>query len=268
MTPSEEQLLSQMSDYDNLEEIGGGNRNHAIDGAVGGVLGNPVFTAQFTLRLTQVYYDETGAAVILPAALPAALQVNNPVYVFGKADFSGTFNKSRQAIPFVNGGAGFWNYLEHGIVGKGTLATASSQYPTAVDGDLVFISQATVAANVYTRIAIVHCPNVAYGTLLDSISSDTFRINMIRYTVDPTLTAQLANQISILRQTLFGKTSNDTIDPQAYITGNTFNRNISDIPLEIGVDKNLVLGMQMLFNVQLADWVITVQSTNKLIQKV
>lgn len=258
-------LLGELQGADSLEEVSAPvSENMAVGAAVAGIAGNPVFRAQFNIRMTNVYYDETGAAVILAAALPAALQVANPVFVFGNSDYAGNYVKGSQVVPFVNGGDGFWNFVELGIVGRTTFATGAAQYPTAVDGDMIFISQGTVAANVYTRIAIVHCPQVAYGTLLDSISSDRFQINMIRMVVDPTLTDQLTNQITMIRQTLFGKAADDTLDPQSYITGGTFNRNIADIPIEIGVDKNLILGLQMLFNVPLINWTLTVFTVNKL----
>jgi len=267
MKKSDQMLLDQLEGYnsfDSLDPVTGRAESKGVNAAVAGVAGNPLFKSQFNLRMTNVYYDVTAAAVILAAALPAALQVDNPVYIFGNADREGAYQKAKQLIPFVNGGAGFWNFVEFGIVGRDTFATSSTHFPTAVDGDMVFISSGVVAANTYERIAIVHCPQVAYGNLLASLSSDRFIANMIRYTVDATLTAQLSQQIRILRQSLFGKTTDDNIDPQTYIGQSAFNSNISDIPVELGVDKNTILGTQVLYNVTLIDWTITVYTSKKL----
>jgi hypothetical protein len=122
---------------------------------------------------------------------------------------------------------------------------------------------AAAATTVIAEIQI-HCNNVPYLTLVDSLGSDLITINMIRYTVLLALVAQLGNQITLIMQTLFGKTSTDTLDPNTYITSNTFNANIADIPLTLPVDKNLILATVVNFDCVQFTWTLTVAKIQKL----
>jgi len=74
----------------------------------------------------------------------------------------------------------------------------------------------------------------------------------------------LTNQITLIRQSLFGKTNTDTLDPNTYITGGTFNPNIADIPITIPIDKNLVLATVLNFDAGIVNWVVTVATIRKL----
>ncbi len=261
MKQGHKQLLAQLADYDNY---GGDTVSKGAEIESREFAGNPKFQSQFNLTVSNVYYDVTNSNVILAAALPAGLQVDNPAYIFGNSDYAGAYKRSKQVVPFVNGGAGSWNFVEAGILGSAFLGTPKDNFPTGIEGDMIFVSEAVSGGVTYRRIVIVHCPQVSYGSLLDAIQSDTFTLNLIRYTVDPTLTNQLTKQLSIIRQTMFGKFTTDTIDPQLYITGGTYNRNISDMAVSIPVDKNLILGTQILYNVPTINLMITVSHSNRL----
>ena len=259
MTEYEKQLLEQLGESNSLELGEGGSRS-SKHLALQNIVGNPVSKAQFNIQFITQYIDVTGAALIAPAAVPAGGQTPNWAIIFGNADFSGGYPKSISFVPDA-----VWALTEYGIYGKDNLASFTALLiPLLRAGDLVFTSTVTIAANVYTRNTIVRCPQVAYGTLLDSLSSDTFILNMIRYRVDPTQLTQLDNQVIVGVQSIFGKTEDDKVDPGTYVTGGTFNQNIADIPIDLLITKHLFLATHMDYDVLSMSWVITVKSVNKL----
>lgn len=259
MTEHERNLLEQLGDADSLELAPGISRS-SKHLALQNIVGNPINVAQFNIQFIVQYIDVTGAAKIAPAAVPAAGQTLNRVIVFGAADFSGGYGKALSFIPDA-----VWALTEYGIYGKDNLASFTALLiPILQRGDMVFTETVTIAANVYTRNTIVRCPQVAYGTLLDAVVSDTFILNMIRYRVDPTQLSQLQNQIIVGKQSIFGKTLDDKVDPGTYVTGQTFNQNIADIPIDLGIDKHLFLATYIDYDVIEFSWVITVKEVKKL----
>jgi hypothetical protein len=90
---------------------------------------------------------------------------------------------------------------------------------------------------------------------------------MIRYVVPAAAVAQLGQQITFIKQSLFGKTSTDTLDPQTFITPGTFQPQIADIPITVPIDKNFVAATQIVYTavvpIQLT-WTLTVAAINKL----
>ena len=270
MTQAERALYQQLSELDNLDdslELSKApiSRSAGIDASVAGIIGNPIFKSQVDFTFTQNNYNITDDAVVLPTNLPAGLKVAAPFIVFGNSDFRGAFKRSFQLNPVLNP----WAVEAFGIFGV-DLFKADTYVAKAYasgwlkDGDFVIVYKAIDNAKTYVRFIVLSCPQVAYGTLLDSISSDRFVINMVRYVVSETQTKQLKNGIQLVRQSLFGKTSNDTLSPQTYVTGQTYNKNIADIPLQVGVDKNLVLTSYLDFDVQEINWIVTVASVQKI----
>src|SRR5271157_146084 len=175
--------------------------------------GNPAFTAQFDTQIFLKYYTLTGGAYtsIAPGALDATLKVKLPVFLFGHADFAAGFTKMKQNYPVTG-----WNYGIPGIVGKDYFTPYAFDTTVMADidnGDLVipFTSPAPGAGTTSLALVIVRCTQVAYGALLQSISSDRFVMNMIRYVLpDLTQLAQYSQQLGIYYQSLFGKFDSDT----------------------------------------------------------
>jgi hypothetical protein len=88
-------------------------------------------------------------------------------------------------------------------------------------------------------VIIVHCNNVAYGTLLQSFWSDLIIVNQLRLIVPIANINQLANPLIFGYQTLFGKVFTDSVDPRMYQTSQDFQNQICDIPLTFPIDKAL-----------------------------
>lgn len=260
LSAHEKNLLNSMSKFDNLELSAGGSTSLGGAATLKNILGNPVFVAQFNLRFLTYYQNITVPALVAAAAVPAAVQTNNSIVAFGNSDFAGGYPKSLQFVPDA-----VWTLDRFGIYGKDVfLANVTLIAPFLMRGDMVSLWDVTTAAVHFQKIIVVRCPQVAYGTLLDALNSDTFMINMIRYKVNPLQVAQLVNQIIPITQSLFGKAQDDKIDPSTYITGQTFNQNISDIPLELAIDKSKILCTYAGFDVVDFDWTITVAYSKKI----
>lgn len=286
MTEAERRLYNSLSDSNSLELLKGGQSSvsQGVGAAISQIVGNPAFKAEVNLVFNIRYYSQAvvGTPVaVAAAAIPAGQQTQLPLYIFGQSDSMANFARSRALVP---GGAG-WNYADMRVIRGGSgecdikplpHAAASVDYVCGTifnnllaNGDqlilipMVGFVAGAAATTVIAEIA-VHCNNVPYLTLVDSLGSDLITLNMIRYTVPIALVAQLGNQITLIMQTLFSKTNTDTLDPNTYITSNTFNPNIADIPLTLPVDKNLVLATPVNFDCVQFTWTLTVAKIQKL----
>lgn len=261
MKNSEKQLSQMLGNYDNLEQVAGGgmSTSSGINASIAQVRGNPMFKAQFDLNAKIVYTK--GGVVIVAADLDATLKQSLPIFVFGNSDFAGGFAKGYQLLPSPSA----WGENQIGVYGRGfTVGAAVGAALNVKKGDLIFLFEKTIGADVYAAYISLTCEQVAYATLLDSISSDLFKLNNIRYSVPNGSESQFGNNLSIIKQSLFGKVANDFVSPQAFQNSMDFQKNIIDVPLNIGVDKNLVIGTYIDYNVPSFRWTCFVAATQKL----
>lgn len=289
MTPSQKRLYNRMNTRSSsMELLPGGNvsQSSGINAQINQIVGNPAFKAEVSFQITVRYYSQ--ATVGTPAAVvpPAGQQNPLPVYLFGHIDEAAQYARARQLVP---GGAGF-NYADMKVinVGSGVVsyqplphAAASVEYISgtifnniALPGDILFLIPMTgfvaaAAATTVTAEVLIHCPNVPYSSLLQALSSDLVTLNMIRYVVPVAAVAQLAQQITFIKGSLFGKVSTDTLDPQTFITPGTFQPQIADIPITLPVDKNLIVATQIQYTAVvpiLLTWTVTVSVIEKVTQ--
>jgi hypothetical protein len=288
MTDAEKRLYRQLSGANSLEVLPGGqvSKSSGINAQINQIVGNPAFKAEITLQFFARYYDQALVGTPVASVPLAAQQTNLPVYVFGNIDFASNFTRARQLVP---GGAGhIWNDMKWLTGGSGEVdynplphaaaavdnAVGSIFFNQVLPGDLLYIVPmvgyvAAAAGTTEAAEVIIRCPNVPYMSLLNALSSDLFTLNMIRYVVPAANVAQLAQQITLIKSSLFGKTSTDSIDPQTFVTPGTFQPQISDIPLTIPVDKNLIIATNMIYTAVVPiqfSWTLTVESINKLTQ--
>jgi hypothetical protein len=287
MTNAERRLQNMLNgDSDSMELLPNGSTSlsKGVGAAISQIVGNPAFKAEVNLTFNIRYYSQAvvGTPVaVAAAAIPAAQQTQLPLYVFGQSDLMGNYTRARSLVA---GGAG-WTYADMKIIkgGSGDVdikplphAAAAVDYASGTifnnllqNGDLLIMVPmagfvAGAAATTVIAEITVHCGNVPYLTLVDSLGSDLITLNMIRYTVPAALVAQLGNQITLIMQTLFGKTNTDTLDPNTFIHGGTFNPNIADIPITLPIDKNLVLATPVNFDCIQFTWTCTVAKITKL----
>jgi hypothetical protein len=289
MNQAQSELYRSLKSTDSLEEVAGGqlSESKGVGAALRQIVGNPAFKAEIGINVLVKYYSQAtvGTPVeVAAASIPVAQKTQLPVFLFGQSDFMGNFAKSRQLYTSTS-----WNMADMAISCGGATNKCVDYKPLghaagAVDhasglwynnlinpGDLIFLIPmvgwvAAAAGTTVTAEVRVRCNNVAYITLLDSLSSDLITLNMIRYTVDTSYTSQLNNQLTLIMQSLFGKTATDTIDPTAFVTGGTYNKNIADIPVDLPIDKNLVIATWYNYDTPLLNFTLTAKKIDKLTQ--
>lgn len=257
-----EMLLAELEeDYDSVTGPPVGSNQTTFSRSAG----NPDFKGQFDLDVNVAYFTEALGVYtpILPAALDVSLQTRVAMFMFGNTDFASGFAVLKRNFPLA-----VWNYGIPLIVGKDRLQVNNIDLDAAasanlVDGDLVIPVFATVTAVNYVGLVRLRCQQVAYGTLLESLSSDTFKTNMIRYITDTTLTKQFANPIEIFTISLFGKFSNDSTNPNSFKLPEQFQNGIIDVPLKKGFTKHQALGTFVTFDVTNFSWQIFVPEFNR-----
>jgi hypothetical protein len=229
--------------------------------------GNPAFSAQFDLQILAKYFTLTAGAYteITPVSLDPSLKNKLPFFLFGNADFLAGFAKMKQNYPVTN-----WVYGIPGIYGKDYFtpyAFDATVKADLQDGDLVFpfTSAAPGAGTTTLALMIVRCSQVAYGALLNSISSDRFVMNMIRYTLpDLSQLAQYQQKVGIYYQSLFGKFDSDSLSPNSYKKPEQLQNGIIDIPLKRGIAKQDVIASYNIYTNVEIDLSIFVYSVDKL----
>lgn len=291
MNANQRRFLNQLKGSNSMELLEGGqtSRSEGINAQINQIVGNPAFKAEVTLVIGVRYFQDGGAGTpLVPAEIVplAPQQTPVPVYVFGHIDRAANYARARQVLPV---GGGFDN-LPAAVVsvgdGRGVVtlqpdAPASVGYAVgniyvnaALAGDLILIYPmigfvAAAAATTTRAEVLIRCPNVPYTSLLAALGSDLVTLNMIRYVVPGLNPGQLANQITFIKGSLFGKVSTDTLDPQTFITPGTFQAQIADIPITLPIDKNLILATNINFYAVAGwffTWTLTVSTINKLTQ--
>jgi len=214
-------------------------------GAVAHVVGNPLFKAEISIQVDTFFID-TALPVLIPfIGLPVALQTALPVYLLGLTDYYGGYPKAHQILPpqqgwFLSDTIGIFgssSWIGGGFIPPGFLLA------NAQAGDLWLSYQDNPVAGLaaFKSLVRVRCNNVAYGTFLNSFVSDLITVNTIRMFVPAANILQFANPIIFGVQSLFGKLSTDSIDPRMFQTPDDFQNQISDIPVNIPINKDLIM---------------------------
>lgn len=238
---------------DTLEYSDGGEstENKGIGAVLKSIKGNPFFKSQFNIIIESQL--KKNSVKIHHSALPINFRRSFPFFLFGVTDFFGGFGTfvkklSNYDLPF--GG----NFINKWIC---------TQIQNIQSG-LVFNFIINDGVDTYEYIITINSPQIPYGNLMGYINSDKLYLNMIRYVVNNNSINQLKNQLLFLTQSLFGKEQNDFIDPQTFVTGETFNTNIADIPVQFGIDKNLSIFSEINYDCEYIDLVLTVYQTEKI----
>ncbi len=242
--------------------------------------GNPQFSAQYDIKASSFYFSYT-AGVFTPiaaASVPSSLSGQLPVFLFGWNDFKAGFPKLKSQYPvniWTVGRAflyGYDNYMDAIITGIGTDTQTFVQLDTNVTanltpGCLVLPFTATVSGTTYFAMVVLQCAQVAYATLFESLVSDTFVMNMIRYIVPDTTTNsvnQFINQIGLYSLSLYGKFNSDFVSPNSFKKPEQYQPNIIDIPIKKGIDKTISIGVYLNTLCTSYTWSTFVWSTKKL----
>ena len=210
--------------------------------------GNPSFQAQFDVNIIVRYFTVAAGVYTASsyASLPGQLQNGNlSAFVFGQADFVAGYAKLRSQYPVAP-----WIYSNPAVFGKEPIidnfSTADATARAAFQvGDVVMPFTAVSGSN-YVAYVIYRSFNVAYATLLQSLSSDTFNTRMIRYTINTgAQQVQYNNGIGVYDQTLFGRLVLDSVSSNAFKLPEQNQAGIIDLPIKKGIDKNSSFAMYL-----------------------
>lgn len=234
---------------------------------------NPPFRAQVQIQFLKNYYTVLAGVFtqIAPAGLGAGLNVDLPAFLFLNTDFESGYAKLKSEFP-VSGG---WAYNPVFVYGKqpnpGVLvngvytaldATASGFLR---DGDLVLPFSARIAGTDYVALTVVRSSDVPFASMLGSTNSNTFDINMLRYTVNNGQDAQFSNGILVYEETMFGKLSSDPINPEAFKNPEQQQQYILDIDVNTRINKQKGLATTIDYDVLNVRWNLFIQDAKKLL---
>jgi hypothetical protein len=231
---------------------------------------NPVFKAQFDVSISIKYFEETAAGVYAArtaAQIIAAVATTTqfPVFLFGFSDFEAGYKQMAAEFPVAGG----WAYGQPFIFGRDVARCSFSNFDANVTGvlqrgDLVLPYTITTATPTnYVAIVIIRCKQVAYSALLSATNSDKFVLNMIRYVVAAAYVDQYNNDIKYINQSLFGKRTSDSWSPTSYKNPEQQQDGIIDIPIKIGINKEVALGTFIDYDKVLIQWSIFVWTVKK-----
>jgi hypothetical protein len=234
-------------------------------GEIAFVSGNPLTKTEITLNITTTFVINGGLIVIPPAALPPVLQTQVPVFLFGLTDYYAGFKRMFNVIPLINP----WIVQFPGAIGVPPVGIFgfNMQYslnPNIQLGDLVIWLNSPVG---FSCEIDIHCDNVAYGTFLNSFVSDLITIDTIRYIVPIAFINQFINPLKFGYQNLFGKLFVDSVDPRMYITSADFQQQIADIPINLPIDKAVMLGTYLNYDCQNVSMILFVKKVEALTHK-
>lgn len=284
MTRQDRQVLGRMMQRTNAFEASRGRSYADAPAAVNpaatqlaAAQGNPGFAAQFDVQFLTKFWSIVTATGVATSKTAAQILVSDPtlatqlaVFLFGNSDFAAGFARAQQAYPLSGG----WTYGIPFIYGKtppflnltALIADATVQAQLR-RGDLVIPAFFVNGANTIVATTIVRCNQVGYGTLLDALNSDRFIINMVRYIMSDTTAVGLAqynNQIGIYKQSLFGKFDSDFISPTSFKMPEQMQDGIIDIPIEKGIDKQIIVGTYQNYDAVSIQWSVFVSTVDKL----
>jgi hypothetical protein len=215
--------------------------------------GGDFFVDQFTVSILTTYYTVSGGVYtnIAAASLAASLKTKVAAFIFGHSDFASGFAKGQSLLPVT-----VWDYEQPQIyTGVGSVSTSFGVVDGNVRanlqlGDLVQVFTAITPGPVNTA-AIVVCrlQNGQYSNMLDSLGSDVFTINKLRYQLtDNTLLGQFSNPIQLINQSLFGASKTDNVTPTSYKQPQQYQAGIIDIGITQTFSKAIGWGTYVNYN--------------------
>lgn len=215
---------------------------------------NPSFVAQFQLQVIPYYFTVAAGVYtnIAAAALNATLKVKLPFFLFGNIDFASGYPIAKGLFPISN-----WAYNPRVVFGAtdrpGDIFSVWDTNVTSLlqDGDLVFVYTAVAGGTNYLALKIVRSLDVGFATLLQATNSNLFGTNMVRYSAFSQAAvdiAQFQNPFKCVDLTMFGKFTQDTVNPKSFKNPEQQQTDIIDIDFEFRVSKQKLIGSYFNFD--------------------
>jgi hypothetical protein len=198
-----------------------------------------------------VYTSKTAAQMLAAAAVAADTQF--PVFIFGNSDYASAYKNMFGEFPAPAN----WTFEGLRIWTNQQINSSQSTFDSNVTdnlqkGDLLFVFTRTTGGNDYLTLIRVRCKQVGYASLLDSVNSDKFVLNLIRYKVASANAVDLDqydNDIKYINQSLFGSKKSDSFSPISNKLPEQQQDNIVDIPIKMGVSKETALGSYLNYDI-------------------
>lgn len=272
MTRAQKQMLALMDNNVDAYAEGDAPVVQPVGASLGRGRNNPNFSATLQLSLLKYYFTVVTATgvytEVAAAALDADLKNNLPFFVFGNADYAGGYSKAVSVYP-VNAN---WVFIGSFIYGKDSIPDSVDELDSTVTAKLergdqlqLYTSAQPGAGTTSLAVLIIRSSQVAMGTLLDSLNSDMFTLNEIRYAIpDSTKIAQFNNQIALFKQTNFGKFNGDYVDPNTFKDPYQQQTNIINVPLKYPIDKNKIIILDTDFDCINISWGIFISVVSRL----
>jgi hypothetical protein len=176
--------------------------------------------------------------------LPTQAQVKTPLTLFSLTDyFSSFFTSLKYVTPLINP----FNNATNGISGFNDIIT----YLNAENGDYYRQFTGLVGVtNVGIDSILTTSNQIGYGTILNNLSDTQYLIESVRIQVPTTNINQFDNGLLISKLKINGKINVDTINIRTYVTPQDFNTSIAVVPLNIILDKNLMINQYINYDCQ------------------
>lgn len=219
------------------------------------VKGSPVFSAQFDVNVYLKFFTLTSSTYTLIAAssLNAGLKNTLPAYLFSWNDYkTGYSYLSGKVSPGSN-----WTLGKAGIYGRDLftdLAFDAAVTGQLLKGDLIvpFTSALPGTGTTTLGLVIMRSPNVAMGTLLESLGKKSFEVVLTKYTVPDETSASLLqfnNSLLYSFQSFLGKDGGDKISPQSFNNPADNQKNVKDITYKYTIDDERGLALSLNYDV-------------------
>jgi len=215
----------------------------------------PPFSAQIQTTIQILYFTESSGVYtpVAASALAATLKTKLPYFLFGQGDFESGFALLQQNFP-----VSIWAYGDPVVYGKDVPRDAFGNWDSNVTsllqkGDIIQPFTAVTSGPVNTlALVVMRSSDVPLATLVQATASNLFKINMVRITLqDETATnlAQLRNPMVVATETMFGKFSKDTINPNSFKNPEQNQANIVDVLVKIEIFKEKAIAQYINYDV-------------------
>ncbi len=187
-----------------------------------------------------------------PNLLPINLQTKFPLTLFGLTDyFSSYFTSLNIILPLIP----LWRTPANGIHpfnGNFNFNGIVMRF-----GDLVRNATNNDGFNNYDFCLNIRNNSIGYGTILNNLADNVYLIENIKIVFNNANITQLENPLLFSKQSINGKIITDSIDLRMYVLPSSFQQTIVDIPLNIILDKNLMINQYVEFDCQNIQYIFT-----------
>lgn len=199
--------------------------------------------------LAILYYIDTGVeAEVNYSNIPTKLKTFLPLTIYGLTDFFGAYYTTENFIlQTVNP----WVMFARGVVGFDIFDSVIHYYSGVRNynnGTFLKMIKSDPATETLCFLSLETTNQNGYGTILNSLSDTSYIIDSLR--IEVTTLETLNTPLIFSKVDIDGKILSDTLDLKTFITPDTFNTKIANIPLGILLDKNLIINHNLPYNSQ------------------